>query len=154
MNCYGASASSNSISGHQYAVCNAYNTWLWSCFLTLKRVMIDNAAWHLFFMHCCIRWWWNESETVRERRGGKGWRVKGRRGGVLLAAGKWWRLKKAYAPQRRKAKWRERKQNKEYDYTGDELQKNVKWLPGAEGWGSKEPGEVRKSRGKIKGEKW
>lgn len=42
--------------------------------------MIDNAARHQFFMHRCIRCWWNESETEQEEQQ-KGWKIQRRRGG-------------------------------------------------------------------------
>lgn len=48
--------------------------------------MIDNAARHQFFMHRCIRCWWNESETEQEKQQ-KGWKIQRRRGGCRWLQG-------------------------------------------------------------------
>lgn len=88
-------------------------------FLTLKRVMIDNVVWHLFFMHYCIRWWWNERETVQERE--KGWRVKGREIGD---AGCREVEEEKMCVCQKEERWRgKRTQNTEYDYMEHDEQK-------------------------------
>lgn len=48
--------------------------------------MIDNAAPHQFFMHRCIRCWWNESETGQEKQQ-KGWKIQRRHGGCRWLQG-------------------------------------------------------------------
>lgn len=116
-------------------------------FLTLERVMIDNVVWHLYFMHSCIRWWWNERETVQQRKR-NGWRGKGREGGVDGCGEV--EEKRRVRQKGSKLRKRERKQEREYNYMEHEWLK-WKWL--LEMIAQSKSQKKLENKGKIKGKK-
>lgn len=116
-------------------------------FLTLERVMIDNVVWHLYFMHSCIRWWWNERETVQQRK--KRLEGKGKREECCRVEGSGEGGKDECV--KKEESWSgERKQKREYNYMKHEWLK-WKWL--LEMIARSTSQKKLENRGEIKGKK-